>query len=316
MGQRLECKKLKRIQGIFQGGKAPIELPGRAMVSVASKLKSEREKRGMALARIASETRINLRHLQSLEEGRYGDLPGGIYNRAFLKAYCESLKLDPTEILELYEREVSPHAEKHSRMGSQTRTGGFSFRINPIAIWSLMLLVSATGLFLSRKRIAEIFSPYFSYSSTPGDHYETLTAPLPDSPQSFNSSVLETPVSPQASLTLNETAAQTALVSDNAGETTFRDDPFPLIRLELAATEKCWILIDRDGAPAVRKLLKPGEVESLGAVEKLFIILGNAGGVHLKINGMPARQLGKTGEVRRLLITEKSIPNLLDETAG
>jgi cytoskeleton protein RodZ len=286
------------------------------MISVASKLKSEREKRGIALARIASETRINLCHLESLEEGRYSDLPGGIYNRAFLKAYCESLKLDPTEILELYEQEVSLHAEKHSRRGRQVRPSSFSFGINPIAIWSLMLLISATGLFLSRKRIAEIFSPYFSHSSTPGAPYKTLMAPLPDVPQSSSSSVLETPVSHQASLEPNETVAQTAFVSDNAGETNSHDDPLPLIRLELAATDKCWILVDRDGAPAVRKLLKPGEVESLGAVEKLFIILGNAGGVHLKINGMPARQLGKPGEVRRLLITEKSISNLLDQTAG
>jgi hypothetical protein len=107
-----------------------------------------------------------------------------------------------------------------------------------------------------------------------------------------------------------------ASVTENEGTAISPGKPFPLIRLELAATEQCWILVDRDGSPAVRKLLKPGETESLGAVEELFVVLGNAGGVRLRINGMPARQLGKTGEVLKLLITEKNIPNLLDPAVG
>ena len=64
------------------------------MNSLASELKAARERRNVVLSQIAEETRIGLRHLESLEEGRYSDLPGGIYNRAFIKAYCEFLNLD------------------------------------------------------------------------------------------------------------------------------------------------------------------------------------------------------------------------------
>lgn len=296
-------------------GADPAGLSCPTMISVASRLKSEREKRGVALAQIASDTRISLRHLESLEEGRYGDLPGGIYNRAFLRAYCESIQLEPGEFIERYEQETSPHGGKHSRAGPKARNGNISFGINPTIIWGLMLLVSATGIFAGRKWIAEIFSPYFSRSSAPVDHYEALTKPIqaPQEPVGF--SIEETAASHQSSIKTAETPDQMG-IPDYEGDITSPGSPFPLIRLELAATEQCWILIDRDGTPAVRKLLNPGEVESLGAAEKLFIILGNAGGVHLKINGMPARPLGQSGEVLRLLITEKSIPNLLEQTAG
>ena len=297
-------------------GSVSTELLGSAMISVASKLRAEREKRGIALKQIASDTRISLRHLESIEEGRYGDLPGGIYNRAFLRAYCESINLDSSEIIERYEQEVSPHRDKRSRVDGQLRPGGFSLGISPIIIWSLMLLFSATGLFLSRKWIAEIFSPYFSRSSGPGDHYESLATFPPDTPAPLDFSIMGTHASPQASLVPSESPAQAVLDSNHGDAMLSSDAPLPLIRLELIATEQCWVFIDRDGSPAVNKLLKPGEIESLGAAEKLYIILGNAGGVHLKINDKPLGQLGKTGEVIRLLITEKSIPDLLDQTAG
>ncbi len=300
MSQKLECDKLKKAVRAYQREKGSAKLPGPAMISVASKLKSEREKKGITLRQISLDTHIGLRHLENLEEGRYGDLPGGFYNRAFLKAFCESLDLDPSEITERYEQEVSSSAAKHSRSGTQTHASGISLGVNPIMIWSLMLLISASGIFFGRKWIADIFSPYFSRSTTPGNHYEPLTTPRP--------------IPSQASIAFSETPAPMTVVPDSEVQTPISD--LPLIRLELAATEQCWILIDRDGAPAVRKLLNPGEIESLGAAEKFFVILGNAGGVHLKINGMPARQLGESGEVLRLLITEKSIPNLLEQSTG
>jgi cytoskeletal protein RodZ len=286
------------------------------MISVKSKLKAEREKKGVTLEQIASDTRISLRHLKSIEEGRYDDLPGGLYNRAFLRKYCEFIHLDPDEILERYEQETAPSSGRHSKAGSKVRKGALAFKISPVFMWSLMLLISATGIFMGRKWIAEIFSPYFSHSSSSGDQYQSLTAPLPEFPEHFDNSVSESSDSTRRSLVSVESPAQSTAISNHEGGTASSNAPLPLIHMELAATEQCWVVIERDGTPAVRKLLEPGEVESLGAVEKLFILLGNAGGVHLKINGMPAKQLGKTGEVLRLLITEKNIPNLLGQPAG
>ena len=169
---------------------------------------------------------------------------------------------------------------------------------------------------MSRKWIAEIFSPYFSHSSSSGDQYQSLAAALPEFSDQLDISVSESPDATRTSLVSVESPPQSASDSHNEGGTASSNAPPPLIHMELAATEQCWVVIERDGTPAVRKLLEPGEVESLGAVEKLFILLGNAGGVHLKINGMPAKQLGKTGEVLRLLITEKNIPNLLGQPTG
>lgn len=286
------------------------------MVSIAAELKSEREKRGVTLAQIAADTHISLRHLENLEEGRFGDLPGGLYNRAFLRAYCESLKLDQTGILDRYEQEVSPYSVRHSRILRPNRTGGVFLKVHPTLVWSLMLLVSATGIFLSRKRLAEIFSPYFTHSSARDESYKSLATPPADAQEAINSPNTQTPDDPQAPPALAKTANQTAVVSEDDSVPHPSGPSLKPIRLEIAATGRCWISIDRDGTPAARKLLNAGDVESFGAMEKLFIVLGNAGGVHLKVNGMSLRQLGKSGEVLRLVISEKTIRDLIDQTGG
>ena len=48
------------------------------MGSVASDLKVERERRKITLAQIAAESRISRHFLESLEEGRFSELPGGL----------------------------------------------------------------------------------------------------------------------------------------------------------------------------------------------------------------------------------------------
>ena len=75
------------------------------MESLSIELRSARERKNISLRQIADDTRISLRHLQNLEEGRYSELPGGMYNRAFLRAYCEYVGLDFNKMRDRYEAE-------------------------------------------------------------------------------------------------------------------------------------------------------------------------------------------------------------------
>jgi hypothetical protein len=46
------------------------------------------------------------------------------------------------------------------------------------------------------------------------------------------------------------------------------------------------------------------------------IILGNAGGVRVKVNGKLTRPLGKSGEVVKLLINKQNLNDLIQDTVG
>jgi cytoskeleton protein RodZ len=294
------------------------------MGTFAADLKSEREKRKISLSQIAAETRISMRHLQSLEEGRFADLPGGIYNRAFLKAYCEILKLDPQDIMQRYETEISPLSEKPVKPRVHIPQQTSSFAINPFILWGLMLLISATGLFFSRKWITAVFSPYFSHTSAANRYEPVQPATTGKTSESHSLPGTLPPAQPADS-------ARTAFVGPVAPSQAFADSSkasipaTPLsapatvasvLRLEIIATDKCWISLDRDGKSVLRKILQPGEVQSFDASEKFQIVLGNAGGVRLKLNGKPAKPLGKPGEVLKVLIDEKNLQDFLDQTAG
>ena len=61
-----------------------------------------RETRGIALRDISEETRISMRYLEAIETDDYRRLPGGIFNRSFIRAYAKHIGYDEQQALEEY----------------------------------------------------------------------------------------------------------------------------------------------------------------------------------------------------------------------
>jgi cytoskeleton protein RodZ len=283
------------------------------MTSLASELKSEREQRNVPLEQIAEETRISLRHLQSLEEGRYSDMPGGMYTRAFIKAYCEFLNLDHQEKLRKYDADISSHVEKPAKPQSDIPQQKQHFWSSPVFAWSLMLIVSVTGLFLSRTWISSVFSPYFSHTTPVPVKDQIAEVPQTMSTRLEQTDLVSTPAAPADMPVPSATDPETP-ASDL--QPVSASDSGSVLRLEFEVTEKCWVSVDNDKGRVIQKILEPGEAQTFDASEHFFIVIGNAGGVHLRINGLPARPLGKPGEVVKMLINSKNIPDLVKQTTG
>lgn len=74
--------------------------PGRA---VGRLLKDQREARGLGLEDIAKRLRIRRMYLEAIEEGRFEQLPGAAYVRAFLRAYATHLGLEPEKVVTAYQ---------------------------------------------------------------------------------------------------------------------------------------------------------------------------------------------------------------------
>lgn len=281
------------------------------MGTFASELKAEREKRKIPLHQIASETRISLRHLQSLEEGRFTDLPGGMYNRAFLKAYCEFLRLDFQQVIQKYEAEVSPAPDRPHKTRLHIASNRRSVGISPSVVWGVMLLLSVVGLFFSRRWITAIFSPYFSSTPPAAVRYEPVRphaavphsalSPADAGPAAAQQEPAGAPLVPPAA----EPAPTAAPENDTAG-----------MRLEITTTESCWVSITRDGILAFQKVMEAGEIQSFQASDIFQLTFGNAGAVRMKINGKAAGPIGQTGEVVRMVVDRKSLPGILGEAAG
>ena len=67
-------------------------------------LRLAREARGISLREISEQTRISMRYLEAIETNDYKRLPGGIFNRSFIKAYAKYVGYDEQDALEGYAR--------------------------------------------------------------------------------------------------------------------------------------------------------------------------------------------------------------------
>ena len=63
-------------------------------VPFGPRLKRERESRGISLDDVSIATKISLRMLRALEEENFSQLPGGIFNKGFVRAYARHLGID------------------------------------------------------------------------------------------------------------------------------------------------------------------------------------------------------------------------------
>lgn len=72
------------------------------MASFGAQLKQERERQGISLEDISVSTKIGTRMLRALEEEHFDQLPGGIFNKGFIRAYARCLHMDEEQAIADY----------------------------------------------------------------------------------------------------------------------------------------------------------------------------------------------------------------------
>ncbi|HXY52310.1 MAG TPA: RodZ domain-containing protein [Terriglobales bacterium] len=82
------------------------------MASFGEHLRQEREQRGITLDEISLSTKISTRLLRALEEEKFDQLPGGIFNKGFVRAYARHLGIDEEQAIADYLAALNQH--RHS----------------------------------------------------------------------------------------------------------------------------------------------------------------------------------------------------------
>lgn len=97
---------------------------------IAQQLKQARMAAGLTLDELQDLTRISRGELAALENGKFEQLPGPFYVRAYLRAYATKVGLEPTPLLNQY-RPTDPQpsagaktSTSHWESGNQPRTTG------------------------------------------------------------------------------------------------------------------------------------------------------------------------------------------------
>ena len=134
---------------------------GGADGSLGEQLRRAREARGVSLRDISEQTRITMRHLEAIESDDYKHLPGGIFNKSFVKAYARHVGFDQARALDLYERTArsqgdytdevltTPHRSR-IYIGDPSRSPLITAGLSAVIVGILILIVYA-GLHYYRR---------------------------------------------------------------------------------------------------------------------------------------------------------------------
>lgn len=87
--------------------------------TLGEKLRQAREERGISLTEVAEQTRISPQYIESIERDDYKPLPGGIFNKGFVKSFAKYVGVDENEALADY---LNVIAEKEGQDDEDLKT--------------------------------------------------------------------------------------------------------------------------------------------------------------------------------------------------
>jgi len=275
--------------------------------SFGQKLKREREKRAITLEQISSSTKIGTRMLQALEDENFDHLPGGIFNKGFVRAYARHVGLDEEQVVADYLEASGQNTPPKADPATEAATAADDSR-EPVRSWRIPwgwlaagLLVVAIALTLWNRRQHKDVHPQLpaptgsakpATSNVENPNAESGISSAPSGVSHAVPPVKEpSPMSRHASTNDNNVLAAMPTVppATAAGE-------FSVIIL---AREDSWLSIVADGKTFEETLFADNQ-RTIHARNEVVIKSGNTGGLDFVFNGKKLPSQGDYGEVKTL----------------
>lgn len=141
--------------------------------TIGEQLRLAREERGVPLREVSDQTRISIHYLEAIEANEYSRLPGGIFNRSFVKAYAKHIGYDEKAAIEgytSYMRDQGDTGEEvastpyHSKVYTDTPATRSPLLTVVLTIVILSLLTAGALALLQwyKRRSAELRRPPYS----------------------------------------------------------------------------------------------------------------------------------------------------------
>src|ERR1041385_7154113 len=112
------------------------------MTNFGATLKKARESKGISLEQIAKTTRISTRLLTAIENEEFHLLPGGIFNKGFIRSFAEAVGVDPEQAVADYERLASVSEPQDAVTSARARPTKNERYLYPIAIGILAIAIA------------------------------------------------------------------------------------------------------------------------------------------------------------------------------
>lgn len=231
-------------------------------------LQAIRIERDIRLEQVAEETRIATSTLDAIEDEDFNRLPPDVFLRGFLRAYAKTVGADPDEAVRRYDACLGL-LQRSTAADQEPRENHTGLRRRLIA--ALMLLAGLVGATL------------VGYQHWGQDPQAVSPAPL-----AVNADSAAAPAPAAAAPSASEAAKRPQMPAT------------PKHVLTVSAQEDSWVKVSIDQGTPSEHTLKAGGQIKLEGQNGFNLLIGNAGGVRLSLDGKPVQVPGKRGEVVNL----------------
>jgi cytoskeleton protein RodZ len=216
--------------------------------------------------------------LEALERSDLSRLPGGIFTRAFVRAYAQEVGLDPDRTIQEFIAELPPEAAtttaRHARiedgekLDSDRRAVATAFRLALISLPIIALVI------------------YYGTKTSRGSD------PAPEPPAESQPPATNVP-----SEMYPMVAAPAAPLNGTTSELT----------IEISPRATCWVSVNVDGEQGFSGLMRAGDKQIVKAREHVVLNVGDAGAFVYVLNGRAGKPLGGPGEVVSTRISRTNV---------
>jgi cytoskeleton protein RodZ len=261
-----------------------------SFIPFGEQLKREREMRGVSIEEISAATRISTRFLEALEKDQWDKLPGGVFNRGFIRSVARFLGLDGDSMVADYELErkaLNPEAAIASAEPAEIPRNWRP----AAAVLALIAAFVAGGWFAYQRYALEISSRVHVHVSAADPSGPVAIAPADPLPATINA-VPDPPNSTSTVLTKAEVSSSPA------------DTP---LELKIQAGKAADVKVVADGKVIFEGRMNADESQQFTAHDSFNVISSESSALLMELNGQTLPPLGKPGEPGSISLTRKDL---------
>lgn len=239
------------------------------------RLKRERELREVSLNEVTVATRIGSRFLEALENEEWDKLPGGIFNRGFVRAIARYLGLDEENLLSEYDLARGEQAASVPQ--------AYESKIPRPPLWMPILGVLGVIVVLAGLVVGGVYG---------WRRYSAHRAARKGSP----SSALPSQTQPGSTGSAPSGAADPSSASTS-----------PVLDLSVSTSAATRVRVVADGVVALDAEVPAGETRHFRANRQFEVTAADSSAVLLELNGRAMPPVGAPGASGTIVLSEKDL---------
>jgi cytoskeletal protein RodZ len=265
-------------------------------------LKREREMRGVSLDEISAATRIATRFLQAIESEQWDQLPGGVFNRGFVRAMAHYLGLDEEMIVAEYALAVGDRPGVPVWTGSPPTVTRDRSWLAWILVTAFVIMLIGGGWFAVRRisawRAARRSARNAAVSAVPSSAPPAVL-PAADAVSPSTDALANSSAAPPAPSAVADTSPAPAIGPISTA-------PAPL-ELKIEAGQATRVTVETDGHRVFEETMKAGESHTFTAQDKFQVSARDAGALLLELNGKTLAPMGPPGQAGQVTLTREAL---------